>query len=218
MINSIFSNLLWTEGISVLVVIGILFFLGLIWWRFFLYLGLLLLLFALFFFRYPVRACKLAEQDKNILVCPADGRVIDIASSDAPEFDGYHQRVSIFLSIFDVHVNWIPMAGTISKIMYKPGEFCLAYLPKSSEKNERNTIRIISDDGTKKIEVRQIAGAIARRISCWVSEGEAVKASQPYGMIKFGSRADILLPANVTIKVKKGEQVFGGQTILGMWK
>jgi len=217
MLNFIVKNLLWSQGINILLVVAFLVLAGLFVWRPILYFGLFLFLFSLYFFRNPERTCVQALQDDLVLACPADGKIIDIRQSDSNEFDGYGQRVSIFLSVFNVHVNRAPMSGTIEKIEYRPGEFALAYLPKSSELNERNDVCIYGNNG-KTILVRQIAGTIARTICCWKFVGDKVSVGQRYGMIKFGSRVDILLPKDFLISVKKDQNVYGGQTVLGKFK
>jgi len=161
--------------------------------------------------------CKAALDDMTVLVCPSDGKVVDIAYDKNNGLQGYAQRVSIFLSPFDVHVNWIPMSGVIKEVKYSPGEFNFAFLPKSSELNERNDL-LITDKNDRTILVRQIAGTVARRICCWVTQGESVRACQKYGMIRFGSRVDVFLPSDVSLHVGVGQRVYGGRTILGRWK
>lgn len=173
-----------------------------------------LLLFSFYFFRNPIRRCS-NPINNNTLVCPSDGTVIDIQYNESGAFEGnYHYKISIFLSPFDVHVNWIPIAGTIEKITYYPGTFTPAFLPKSSHLNEHNDLVLKTNDGTS-ILIRQIAGTIARRICCWANEQETVYTGQKYGMIRFGSRMEIFLPAHTVIEIKKGQRVFGNQTILG---
>lgn len=216
MITWIKSNLIWTEGQKILLIL--LFFMAFGW-----FIGKLLFLvssiflaWCFYFFRNPSRNCLAAHSDDAILICPADGRVIDIQYDPHGELEGYAYKVSIFLSVFDVHVNWIPMAGMVKKIAYKPGKFMFAFLPKSSLLNEHNDVMIVGKQ-ERTILVRQIAGLIARRICCWIKEGEDLTVNQKYGMICFGSRVDIFLPNNVMLAVKKGEYVYGGQTVLGRW-
>jgi len=211
------NNLLWTAGLPILIVVVILAVLSFIFFKPFLYVLLGFLIFSLYFFRNPDRVCVEALKDKSILVCPSDGKVLNISYDKDNKFEGYPQRISIFLSPFDVHVNWTPMAGEVTEVKYCPGAFNIAYLPKSSELNERNDLLLTSENG-KTILVRQIAGFIARRICCWVKRGEKVGTGHKYGMIRFGSRMDIFLPSDVTIDVGVGQRVYGGQTILGRWK
>ncbi|MDR3646885.1 MAG: phosphatidylserine decarboxylase family protein [Candidatus Babeliales bacterium] len=169
-------------------------------------------LFSFYFFRNPDRVCKEREFDNNILVSPCDGLVVTIEKiSDLT----YTQKISVFLSPIDVHVNWIPDDGIIEDVIYRPGKFIVAFAPKSSDINERNDIVINCKKG--KIQVGQIAGFVARRICCWVKKGDNIKAGTKFGMIRFGSRVDIFLPENVEIKVNLGQKIKGGQTAIGRW-
>lgn len=210
------NNLLFTEGKQILVVLVTLGLVGLLRYRWLTVLAVALLFFSFYFFRNPVRVCAQAIDNDNILICPADGKIVDIYYAHNNDLQGYAQRVSIFLSPLDAHVNWLPMAGTIEKVEYKEGSFSLAFLPKSSALNERNDIVIRK--GNKQILVRQIAGTIARRICCWVHKGQWVNAGDKFGMIRFGSRVDVLLPANVMLAVGMGQHVYGGYTVLGSWQ
>jgi len=210
------NNLLWTQGLPIVIILVALSVFSFVFFKPLIYFIVGFFIFSLFFFRNPERICKEALDDPSVLVCPSDGKVVDIVYDKHAGLDGYTQRVSIFLSAFDVHVNWVPMSGIVKQIAYKKGAFKLAFLPKSSELNERNDL-LISDQNGKTIKVRQIAGLVARRICCWVNEGESVKTGQKYGMIRFGSRVDIFLPAEVTLNVGVGQRVYGGQTVLGRW-
>lgn len=217
MFEFITKNLLWTQGFYIVSVLLIIAALGFFLFRPLLYFAVALLIFSFYFFRNPDRVCLEALTDDTVLVCPADGKIVDIQYDSDNGFEGYAQKVSIFLSPFDVHVNWIPCDGTIEDVVYRPGTFALAFLPKSSELNERNDLRIgIKND--KIIVVRQIAGMVARRICCWVNAGQQVKSGEKYGMIRFGSRVDILMPKNIELSVATGQRVYGGQTVLGRWK
>jgi len=210
------NNLLFKEGKGILVGIVLAAIIGYFIWLPLSFLAIAFCLFSLYFFRNPERKCPAAMGDPDLLVCPADGKVIAI-EHDPKGFDGYPDRVSIFLSVADVHVNRMPMAGKIEKISYHPGSFVPAFVPKSSELNERNDITIVGP-GERRLQVRQIAGIIARRIVCWPKEGETMERGARYGMIKFGSRVDILLPSAVTLYITKGQRVVGGSTILGRWQ
>jgi len=214
--TSFYTNLIWREGRAILISALIL---TVLFW--FLYkplalVGIIFVFWSFYFFRNPQRICFAALSDDTILVCPADGRVVDITYDPESNLEGYAYKVSIFLSAFDVHVNWIPVAGEVVNIHYKSGVFMFAFLPKSSLLNERNDA-VIEGKDRRTILVRQIAGLIARRICCWVNKGEHLTVGQKYGMIKFGSRVDIFLPNMVVLEVKKGQYVYGGQTILGRW-
>ncbi len=208
--------LLFTEGSIVLLVTLFCMAIGLMFWHPLFYISTLFLIFSIYFFRNPVRCNQDALHNTDIILAPADGKVIAV-TDDVLDKTEYAHRISIFLSVFDVHVNWTPIAGTIEKITYRPGIFTLAWLPKSAEENERNDIAIMSDNGHR-ILVRQIAGMVARRIACWVQPGQYVSACEKIGMIRFGSRVDLFLPANISIKVKEGDYVSGGQSIIATFQ
>jgi len=211
MITWITSNLLWTQGFSILTIFVGLGCFSLLFYRRALYVVAVLFLCIFYFFRNPVRVCPEAQSDPHVLVCPSDGRVLYVEPS---EYKDFVQKVAIFLSPLDVHVNWCPMGGQVSKVRYHKGTFKMAFLDKASELNEHNDIAIQSADGTT-LKIRQIAGTIARVIACWVKQGQHVTRGQKYGMIKFGSRIEVFVPKGVEIAVKKGQVVYGGQTVLG---
>src|SRR6266849_4038216 len=170
--------------------------------------GILLLLlagFVAFFFRNPRREIP---RDPRIIVSPADGRVVKI------ERVGNVTRLSIFLSIFDVHVNRSPMAGRIEAIDYKPGKFKAAFNHAASVENERNTMMV--SQGNVKLVFTQIAGIVARRIVCWKKVGDTVAKGELIGLIRFGSRVDVLFPAGTSVTVAKGTRVRGGSTVIGV--
>ena len=216
MISLIRHNLLFTEGIMILLALIIGGVLGFWFFKPLLYLALGLFIFCIYFFRNPERVNTQALADQCLIVSPSDGRVIEIQYDPHHGFEGYTYKVSIFLSVFDVHVNRMPSTGTVQKIIHKPGKFVPAYVPKSSELNERNDLVIVRDDGRMMI-VRQIAGIIARRIRCWVHEGSLLQVGSRYGMIMFGSRVDLLLPDSIELYITKGQRVYGGQTLIGRW-
>ncbi len=167
--------------------------------------------FFAFFFRNPKR--KISE-DKALLVSPADGRVMDVSIEQEDLF--LHEeckKVTIFLSVFDVHVNRAPMEGEITFRQYTCGRFKPAYESTVGYENERHSIGI--DNGKTTILVTQIAGLLARRIVSWVNLGDTLEKGQLYGMIKFGSCTEIFVPKDVEITVKKGDRVIGGETIIG---
>jgi phosphatidylserine decarboxylase len=183
-------------------------------WRVFIVLGAvfgLLLLFTLYFFRDPERA---VPEGAGRIVSPADGRIVDISECEEPSFiGGKAVRVAIFLSVWDVHVNRIPIDGRVTHLEYRKGEFRKAFEAEASEVNERMEIGIESPYG--RFLVRQIAGILARRIVCRVRKGDAVERGARFGMIKFGSRTELFLPAGTRLRVKTGERVKGGETIIG---
>lgn len=162
------------------------------------------------FFRLPTREMMHGE-DK--LICPADGKVVVIEETEEPEyFKDKRLQVSIFMSPINVHVNRNPVSGVIRYMKYHPGKFLVAWHPKSSTENERTTIVIGNDRG--EILMRQIAGALARRICFYVGEGDVVKQNDEFGFIRFGSRVDIFLPLGTKVDVKIGDVVKGGVSLL----
>jgi phosphatidylserine decarboxylase len=173
----------------------------------------ILTLFTIYFFRDPHRENKFQE---NAILTPADGKILDIQHlNDGNNYLGEPAvKVSIFMSIFNVHVNRIPVSGRISRIMYHPGTFFSANLDKASEKNEHNRVTLQTGDGRKVVFV-QIAGMIARRIVCWIKEGDLVGSGQRFGLIRFGSRLDIYVPDDSRIIVQPRLKVKAGETILG---
>lgn len=214
MISFFRNNLLFSEGFFILCIVLAVIVLGGLFFKPLLYVSICFLIFCFYFFRNPERVSIEAEQDHSVLISPADGRIIDIQYDQNNGFEGYAYKISIFLSVFDVHVNRMPISGTISKISYKPGSFVPAYRPKSSDLNEHNDLLITCDDEQTLI-VRQIAGIIARRIRCWVHQGGFYTTGERFGMIMFGSRVDLLLPASVELYITKDQTVVGGQTIIG---
>ena len=166
--------------------------------------------FVLYFFRDPERV---VPADPAIVVSPADGRVMEIVDQAMGSRLG--RRVSIFLSIWDVHVNRAPLAGLIRKLEYRPGRFLAAMRSRASAENEQNVIHLSTERG--EIVLKQIAGWIARRVLCWKAEGETVALGERVGMIRFGSRVDIWLPLEAEIIVRPGQHVAGGSSILARW-
>ena len=177
-------------------------------------IGLLATAWCAYFFRDPDR---LTPTRHGLIVSPADGVVSAVMPAPPPDDLGLpHQplaRLSIFLDVFDVHINRAPVDGTIAAIRYRPGKFLNASLDKASEDNERNALRIDMADGTPIIVV-QIAGLIARRICNWVSEGQPIRAGERFGMIRFGSRVDVYLPEGVSPLVAPGQRCIGGETVI----
>ena len=167
-------------------------------------------LFIAFFFRDPVR---LPPTGGDLIVSPADGKVIAIENVDQSPIGDKATKISIFLSIFNVHINRAPVPGKIERIEYKPGHFFVASNARASEQNERNTFFIDSPHG--KIAFSQVAGIIARRIVCWKKEKDSVTIGEKVGMIMFGSRVDLFLPEAVVPAVRIGDSVAGGTSIIG---
>lgn len=178
------------------------------------WLGLAFTLFCLFFFRDPERVMP---GRLGVLVAPADGRVVSVAPAVPPAELGLGMtprwRVSIFLSVLNVHVNRIPIDGVITRIAYRHGAFVNASLDKASDDNERNAVAMRLPDG-QEIAVVQIAGLIARRIVCSVREGDTVHGGDRFGIIRFGSRTDLYLPEGVRPLVAEGQTMIGGETVI----
>ncbi len=173
---------------------------------------LLLTLFVLWFFRNPQR--KTPEKE-NLVISPADGKVIRIEETASEEQPGKTcLKISIFMNVFNVHVNRIPYSGRVRFIRYRPGKFLSANLDKASALNERNTVMVQTDDGKEIITV-QIAGLIARRIVCWLREGMQVRKGDRFGLIRFGSRLEVFLPLGSAILVEVGDRVRAGETPIG---
>ena len=164
--------------------------------------------FMAFFFRDPRRK---VPTEPGIVVAPADGRVTLVRCGEPDATSD--SLVSIFLSPLDVHVNRAPIAGKITEVNYRSGKFLMATNERARDENEQNTLTIEGNANT--VKCSQIAGILARRIICWKREGERVECGERFGMIKFGSRTDLLMPGNVEILVKKGMHVRGGVTIVG---
>lgn len=172
------------------------------------------LAFTLYFFRDPERTPPPEARD-NGLLAPADGRVVEIVEEpDSTYLEGPAQRVSIFLSPLDVHVNRVPARGVIEHEQYRPGDYLVAWHPKASEKNERSELGVRHPGGTK-VLFKQIAGAVARRIEYHISEGDTVAAGQRFGIVKFGSRMDVLVPPHVELDLEEGQHVRAGETVIG---
>src|SRR6266849_2940152 len=168
-------------------------------------------LFVMFFFRDPERK---SPPDTDTIVSPADVRVMEVVEEPLNGKPGL--RISVFLSIFDVHVNRSPVAGRITAIEYRTGKFYAAMRGRASAENEQNAFYVQSDRG--EVVFKQIAGWVARRIVCWKAVGDSVVRGERVGMIRFGSRMDIWLPDRVEILVRPGQHVAGGSSILARWR
>lgn len=168
-------------------------------------------LLILQFFRNPLFT---VEVNEKYLLAPADGKVVVIEETEETEYlKSKRKQVSIFMSPVNVHVNRAPVSGVVSFVKYHAGKYLVAWHPKSSTENERTSIAIKMKNGNE-ILFRQIAGALARRIKWYVKEGDALEQGQEFGFIKFGSRVDIFLPLNATVKVAIGQKTKGGRTII----
>ena len=180
------------------------------------WIGLGLTVWCYYFFRDPKRA---VPQNKGLLVSPADGVVSLIERAVPPEELGLGPaaltRVSVFMSVFNCHVNRAPIAGTVTAVAYRPGKFLNASLDKASVDNERNAIAIRMEDG-RQIAVVQIAGLVARRILWWVKPGDALRTGERFGLIRFGSRLDVYLPEGVQPQVALGQTMIAGESVIAL--
>ncbi len=199
------------EGIPYVLVLALITLLA-FWWNPWLGLfGLVLTGFVAFFFRDPERTIPLGE----VVVSPADGRVMSVARVYEPRFLGGEATVvTIFLSIFNVHLNRAPIAGRVAYQEYVPGKYLVAYAEKASEINERNYLGLEAEGG-RRVLVVQIAGLVARRIVCWSKVGDTLRTGERFGLIKFGSCTQVYLPPDVIVTVRPGETVRGGLSVIG---
>lgn len=174
-------------------------------------ISIIFLIIILQFFRNPPIKPTLGE---NLVVSPADGKVVVIEEVEADEFfTGKRLQVSVFMSPFNVHVNRNPISGIVRYFKYHPGKYLVAWHPKSSTENERTCV-VIETTSKKQVLFKQIAGALAKRIVWYVKEGQAVNQTAEMGFIKFGSRVDLLLPLDAKVKVSLNQKVKGGETVL----
>ena len=171
--------------------------------RFIAILFLVFLIFCLNFFRDPAR---IIPTDENLVLSPADGKVVDISETSSGE-----KKVSLFLSVFDVHRNRTPVKGKVTCVNYEKGSFLAAFRTEASEINEHNDVEIESKTGI--VKVRQIAGILARRIICHLCEGQEVKGGESLGFIRFGSRTDLILPPTARLSIRIGDRVKGGSSL-----
>ena len=201
----------WTFIIPLAMFTALLFLLG---WKNTAFALLVITLFVLFFFRDPEREIPAGAE---VVVSPADGKVLLVKDIYEPDYLKRDvKQISIFLSVFNVHVNRAPWTGAVEVVKHHPGRFHVASVDKASLENEQ-TGMVISQ-GDRKILVKQIAGLIARRIVCYARPGDSIKTGDRYGLIRFGSRVDIFLPRTADIRVKPGDRVKGGQDVIGVMK
>ena len=169
-----------------------------------------LFLFCLNFFRDPKRTIPM---DASLVISPADGKVVKVTEINDPEVGEGAKLVSIFLNVFNVHVNRVPLDGTVTAMDRKTGKFLAAFDHKASDVNEQ-VVTVLSH-ASGQFKIKQIAGLIARRILCYAEPGQKMHKGGRLGFIRFGSRTDLIMPSNVNVKVEVGEKVFGGETIIG---
>jgi len=176
-------------------------------------LGGVITLWCVYFFRDPDRYTPVRD---GLVISPADGVILTVGPAAPPAelgmSDAPQTRISVFMSIFDVHINRAPVDGTVVKTAYRPGRFISAQTDKSSDDNERHSTLIATADGLN-IAVVQIAGLVARRICCWISEGSTLRTGERFGIIRFGSRVDVYLPQGITPLVAPGQRSIAGETV-----
>jgi phosphatidylserine decarboxylase len=219
MLSSVFESIrravppIHREGIPFIAIAFVVALVLMLLWEPLGWIGLIITLYVAFFFRDPVRVTPLFG---SLVVSPADGRVTAVDRAVPPVElglgDAALPRVSVFLSIFDVHVNRAPVGGTISRIVYRPGKFVNAELDKASEDNERNSLIIDTPQG--RVGVVQIAGLIARRIVCFAEEGDEIAPGARFGLIRFGSRLDVYMPDGAVPLCGVGQRAVAGETVL----
>jgi phosphatidylserine decarboxylase len=201
------------EGIPFIAVpAGITLLTGWLGWPIVAGVGAIATLFSAWFFRNPDRV---VPQGQKLVIAPGDGKVIAVEEEFEPRYLKERSvRVTIFLNVFDVHINRMPCDGVIEDVQYQPGLFLVASKPEATLRNEQNAVMIMTHEGMKVLCV-QVAGLIARRIVCWVSPRDRAIRGERYGLIRFGSRMDTFLPMGAKLRVAVGERVKGGETILG---
>lgn len=209
-----YDNAFLLLGFGILLItVGVL-WTGGVWLWLLVTLGTLICGFTLWFFRDPHRTIPTATEDAAMLLAPADGKIVQIIPVIESEFlQGAAVQVSIFLSPLDVHVNRSPVSGVVEFFRYLPGDYLVAWHPKSSELNEQSRVGVRNAHG--KVLFKQITGYLARRIVCEVKTGDSLRSGEKIGMMKFGSRMDIIVPPDTELYVKNGDRVVGGETLLG---
>lgn len=179
-------------------------------------IGVMVFVWSITFFRVPTK--RKITHEENAVVSSADGEIVAIEEVEEKEY--FHDKriqVSVFMSAYDVHVNWFPMDGVVSYVKYHPGKKMFAINPKSSELNERNSVAVRDEKG-REVLFRQVAGIMARRIVCNVKEGDKAEVGKEFGMIKFGSRVDFFLPVDADIQVEIGDAITGQVSVLAYLK
>ena len=179
-------------------------------------IGVVIFEWSITFFRVPTN--RKITHEENAVVSSADGEIVAIEEVEEKEY--FHDKriqISVFMSAYDVHVNWFPMDGVVSYVKYHPGKKLFAINPKSSELNERNSV-VVKDEKGREVLFRQVAGVMARRIVCNIKEGDKAEVGKEFGMIKFGSRVDFFLPINADVQVELGDDITGQETILAYLK
>ena len=202
------------EGFPFIIIAALLaVFFGLLGWKVLLYLFILLTLYVAWFFRNPERKIPNLE---NVIIAPADGRIVHLSECEENRFlNEKRLKISIFMSLFDVHINRAPVTGKVLRKTYNPGRFIAANVEKASLLNEQNAL-VFETESKDKILLIQIAGFIARRIVCYAGEGSLLKKGEIFGLIRFGSRIDLYLPTDIKPIVRMGQHVKAGESIIGV--
>ncbi len=209
-----YDNAFFLLGFGVLLIAIAVLWTGGVWLWLLASLGVIVCGFTLWFFRDPRRTIPAEAEDPAVLLAPADGKIVQVIPVIESEFiQGAAIQVSIFLSPLDVHVNRSPVSGIVEFFRYLPGDYLVAWHPKSSELNEQSRVGVRNACG--KVLFKQITGYLARRIVCEVKTGDALRSGDTIGMMKFGSRMDIIVPPDTELYVKNGDSVVGGETLLG---
>ena len=179
-------------------------------------IGVVIFVWSITFFRVPTN--RKITHEENAVVSSADGEIVAIEEVEEKEY--FHDKriqISVFMSAYDVHVNWFPMNGVVSYVKYHPGKKLFAINPKSSELNERNSV-VVKDEKGREVLFRHVAGVMARRIVCNIKEGDKAEVGKEFGMIKFGSRVDFFLPCDADIQVEMGDDITGQVSVLAYLK
>lgn len=179
-------------------------------------IDVIIFVWSITFFRVPTN--RKITKEENAVVSSADGEIVAIEEVEEKEY--FHDKriqISVFMSAYDVHVNWFPIDGVVSYVKYHPGKKLFAITPKSSELNERNTV-VVKDEKGREVLFRQVAGVMARRIVCNIKEGDKAEVGKEFGMIKFGSRVDFFLPYDADIQVEMGDDITGQVSVLAYLK
>ena len=179
-------------------------------------IGVIIFVWSITFFRVPTN--RKITHEENAVVSSADGEIVAIEEVEEKEY--FHDKriqISVFMSAYDVHVNWFPINGVVSYVKYHPGKKLFAINPKSSELNERNSV-VVKDEKGREVLFRQVAGVMARRIVCNIKEGDKAEVGKEFGMIKFGSRVDFFLPIDADIQVEIGDDITGQVSVLAYLK
>lgn len=179
-------------------------------------IGVIIFIWSITFFRVPTN--RKITHEENAVVSSADGEIVAIEEVEEKEY--FHDKriqISVFMSAYDVHVNWFPIDGVVSYVKYHPGKKMFAINPKSSELNERNSV-VVKDEKGREVLFRQVAGVMARRIVCNIKEGDKAEVGKEFGMIKFGSRVDFFIPCDADIQVELGDDITGQVSVLAYLK